>query len=54
MVLKREEIMTDDDWEVCDRCQTILNKLNNEDIYLSKINSVVCEECHTEADKQYW
>jgi len=43
-----------EDTEICDRCGKQLNKLKGEDIYLEKINSVVCTECHTEDDKQFW
>src|SRR5690554_1868884 len=34
-----------DDIEYCDFCDKRLNKLDNEDIYLEEINTVVCSDC---------
>lgn len=43
-----------DDMEICDRCGKDLDKLKGEDIYLEKKSMVVCTDCHTEEDKQFW
>ena len=40
----------EDDIEYCDFCEKRLNKLDNEDIYLEEINTVVCSDCF---EKQY-
>ena len=43
-----------DNIERCDRCGKLLNKLENEDIYLEKISSVVCGDCHSKEDEKYY
>lgn len=38
--------MDDEDTEVCDKCGKRLDQQLNEDIWLSKVNVVLCSKCH--------
>lgn len=48
--------MDQEDYEVCDRCGKRLNPENNEDIWLSKVDVVLCADCHREhaGIEVYW
>jgi hypothetical protein len=41
----KSNVEHDDNFEICDDCSKVLDKLKNEDIWLESLNIVVCDDC---------